>query len=769
LSQKKPATKPASAPSRALADSLLRAGQVDEALRISKEVFTKAPNTENLEHRMGILTRAAEALLDANKPIQAITQEAELLKGSSLLIASDAAWIRTIAGWFARSGRIDEALAHVAPLQDPKDATRLTHLAVDQAVRQKSNSGVPTEHHAGLAAILTAIQNYDAGNDEKARESLQTIGLQSPFLEWKVLLRGLIAYANQDHTRAIENWDRLEASRLPGRLAAPLRLGIDAAYRSSLTDVATEDLQKRSERLMEGNFLKGLRLIQKNLGREGSLSTAFRDAGSFTVTLKRVAPDLFERLSQCFYHAIIHHGQPEDLARYRSTFGPPADDPMFDRLEAIVFEQERIFEAAHAHWQKYANWLAAHPPSWPREMADRARAIVWFRMAFNAHNATLHSNPLLNAFTFFLNNRKQPEKKELKPDVFSCLKHAIDLAPDWSEPSLRLMQSYFEAGQFDQAIQTAREQLDRTPDDLAMLKELGHAFSKRSEFEQAVPIWKKAVALQPLDQELRVHLSYSLLAEIRQKLAKGNPVELRTELAARLSLLQDEDRVDQHCLSATLALKAGAIDAATAIIEQALATPDQRLATAYRLAVDATLASLKPALKTKANKRLKDAFAIEPTPRETAETLRAVYRFKIGGFKYRGEKSHEKQALALVARCLKTVCPPEEYRELGFLLQDWEYWKELQHLSNACCGLFPSEAVFPYLEASAMFNRKDRPHRVEARLSHARRLAQKLEPERKKSLMAQIEDLEKLVAMPFDEFEELDDFEEEFDEDYDDE
>ena len=56
---------------------------------------------------------------------------------------------------------------------------------------------------------MQAFAQVQAGQDEAARETLQPIGLRSPFLEWKVLLRGLIAYYQSDDVRALDNWQRL--------------------------------------------------------------------------------------------------------------------------------------------------------------------------------------------------------------------------------------------------------------------------------------------------------------------------------------------------------------------------------------------------------------------------------------------------------------------------------------------------------------------------------------------------------------------------------
>src|SRR5205823_12829676 len=79
--------------------------------------------------------------------------------------------------------------------------------------------------------IVKAFAALHAGRDEEARGLLQPIGLTSPFLDWKLFLRGLLAYYAGEDVRAVENWQRLQPERLPARLAAPFRQAIDPAYR----------------------------------------------------------------------------------------------------------------------------------------------------------------------------------------------------------------------------------------------------------------------------------------------------------------------------------------------------------------------------------------------------------------------------------------------------------------------------------------------------------------------------------------------------------
>ena len=69
----------------------------------------------------------------------------------------------------------------------------------------------------------------------KLGATLQGIGLRSPFLEWKLLLRGFQAYYANDDARAMENWQRSAPDRLPARLAAPFRFKIDAGFRARQT------------------------------------------------------------------------------------------------------------------------------------------------------------------------------------------------------------------------------------------------------------------------------------------------------------------------------------------------------------------------------------------------------------------------------------------------------------------------------------------------------------------------------------------------------
>src|SRR5262249_46375691 len=130
----------------------------------------------------------------------------------------------------ARCGEVRRALDLLQRVPEPRPANRVLLLAADAAIQRVTRDVLPEALHADFDRIRDAFANLPAGADDDLRLALQAIGLASPFLEWKVLLRGLLAYHQRDDARAIENWSRLDPTRLPARLAAPFRLTIDRNF-----------------------------------------------------------------------------------------------------------------------------------------------------------------------------------------------------------------------------------------------------------------------------------------------------------------------------------------------------------------------------------------------------------------------------------------------------------------------------------------------------------------------------------------------------------
>src|SRR5262249_41438768 len=158
------------------------------------------------------------------------------------LAPDDPDWRQALALEVARCGEAERALGLLGPV--PPSPELLGHLADAALTREGvAPDALPPALRDDLGVVREASRLTEAGQDAAAREALQKVGLRSPFLEWKLLLRGLLAYYQHDDARAVENWQRLDPQRLPARLAAPFRAALDPAFRATQAPAVQRALQ----------------------------------------------------------------------------------------------------------------------------------------------------------------------------------------------------------------------------------------------------------------------------------------------------------------------------------------------------------------------------------------------------------------------------------------------------------------------------------------------------------------------------------------------
>src|SRR5262249_21222970 len=97
--------------------------------------------------------------------------------------------ILQLARELARNGSIDRALQLKSQITDPAAQASLLGDVADAAMQgEGSRKHLSPDLQAGVDLIRRAFTQMEAGQDDAARETLQGIGLQSPFLDWKVML-----------------------------------------------------------------------------------------------------------------------------------------------------------------------------------------------------------------------------------------------------------------------------------------------------------------------------------------------------------------------------------------------------------------------------------------------------------------------------------------------------------------------------------------------------------------------------------------------------
>ena len=211
-------------------ETALREGRQQQALDFARTLFDFAPSPENKALLVRATLDEAERLLASRQLVPAGTMASRAWK-----LASQNDEKARLAEIMARCGNLAQALLLAGQLNTAALSARILGHAADAAIRNKSapTSGLSADFASHRAIILRASAEITAGQDALARQTLQGIGLGSPFLEWKVFLRGLLAYYQGDNPRALENWQRLDPKRLPAHLAAPFQIQIDATFRSA--------------------------------------------------------------------------------------------------------------------------------------------------------------------------------------------------------------------------------------------------------------------------------------------------------------------------------------------------------------------------------------------------------------------------------------------------------------------------------------------------------------------------------------------------------
>jgi tetratricopeptide (TPR) repeat protein len=714
------------APATDLLPRVLRAlneGRSQQALELSKVLFRREPTPEHRE----LLRRA---YLDRGRDLRergAGRDSVIVLKAALESQGNDPAWLTQLAEQLAQSGALQEVFALLPRLADPAVQDRLLGHVVDTALRQGPAGRVllPGTYQADFDRVVQAFALSESGQDEGSREALAGIGLRSPFLEWKLLIRGLLAYYAGDDVRATENWQRLSTERLPARLASPFRQMIDAPFRSAQPAATQVLLQQQFNRLQASPLAARLRELRSAVVDKDNLAPAFRLAEALLPDLRRTAPALVERLARVFYWSITETG-PDDVPRYQRVFGRPLTDPQFHRLHALAYERGGELTGAHKYWQKYEQEIAANPAHWPEGQSKRARALIWTHMGHSAARLPSAGKlPLLPRYLPDMPDFLRP----LKPEADVCFQHATELAPDLLEPYEALFDYHRDAERGGKAEAAARRLLKHFPDHVPTLEALGDLRHHKDDQVGALAQYERALRANPFDRLLRAKAVSAQLGCARLLAVAERFDDARKELEAALALRGGTPDSVYLCRSAAVELKAGDTVRADELLEQARQQTGSELVVSYRMLTEVIRLELARPNKTRFERAFTAALA-EPPSGNAAAGLAGLTAALDAVATYPGQKTHRKKVLAYLTRAKKADFTELQLQEVCSSLLSLDAIRLARQLLNRGRIEFPNNPDFPYLEAQTYFLQKkpeDIPvWKVQPLLEKAERLARAL-------------------------------------------
>ena len=542
-------------------------GRSQSALRLARDIAHAEPHVDHREMLRQAIRLRAEHLQRDNQ-----RSEAAVL-WRNLLSLGEAPGIRElVAENLARCGFAAEATGLLAQL--PADSpARLRALAgVADGAIEKGPEGkalLPAEHHAGFDAVLQAISLAHAGRDDEARSAIQSIGLQSLFLEWKVFLRGLLAWYAGDDQRALEAWVRLQPSRLPWRLAAPLRFGIDAEFRQTQSLAAQTALQKAADRASGSRDLELVRNLQASLQKTKKFDEVFRVADPLIQYWRTTRPELLEPLRRTLAGAVLQQGEPSDLRGLARRFGADIRDHSYLQLLAVGSERHGLLLHAILTWKEYLHAASTQKPFGVHQVL--ADAILW------EHVGKL----ILDLDELDVDEEDQGDFDDM-PSFEDCFARSIESAPHRRAPYLLRFEALAaEPSLRKEAIAAGEALIERFPDDPKTLEKLGNFYRRSNAPTKAFTAFERALALDPLNRKLRHRLGVLSL----QRVIGGTRTKLATQ---RADLAKAEELTPdlaplifarRHFLEATK----GDPNIAAEAREKLLALPHVRLAAPFLL------------------------------------------------------------------------------------------------------------------------------------------------------------------------------------------
>jgi tetratricopeptide (TPR) repeat protein len=732
------ATSPASPEElRRRIDRARQEGRFQQALELAKQLHKYEPTPAHFDLLKDVYLGRARQLRSQGQTRDALT----VLDVASQLEGATPEWLERLAEEMALCGEVKRTLNLIDRLEDASAANRLLARVADAAMQQEaaSRAALPPALRADIDCLVSAFTQVESGQDEAARETLQAIGLRSPLLEWKLLLRGLQAYWQNDDERALENWSRLTPDRLAARLAAPFRFRIDPAFRSAQGPAMQNVLQKQIDRLQGSALLSQLRTLQASLAGKHNMATALRQAEALLPALRQEAPQLVPRLAACFYWHILETG-PDDVLRYKRVFGPPPDDPDFHRLQALGYERAGELALAHRHWQQYEQDIAAHPEKWPGDQAAHARALVWQRMGENAASVP-QSRGRRQRLPFGLFDEDQIGP--LKPAAEKCFQTSLELAPDLLETHEALVCHHLEAKREAKAEKAARQLLGHFPDHVPTLELLSDLRRKHGDYAEALELIEQALERNALDRRLRRKVSDAHLLLARAHVEAGGFEEARQQFQAALDLSDPADASMVLAHWAACEFKAGDAARAEELLQQALGRTTAAVGVSYLLLTEGARLKLDRALKKRFDQDLKTGLAA-PTVEGAIFLTRILAGLQTGGVKYVGQKGHTQKALSYVHKTRAFAFTESQLEELCRNLLDMEAYPKTRLFADIGERSYPNSAAFPYLHALAWIRQRGRSvptWQVVPLLKRARELAQTQPPNERRDRM--LEDIDK--------------------------
>ncbi len=638
----------------------------------------------DLPDRPELLYEAVQGRVAAWRASGQTVFAADLIRKVAQRLSGNPKRAQWLAGELAACGAVPEALM-LAPEPGPVRAA-----ACDASVErgQDGYSILPDELQSTHQAVIRAFTAFHDDNDDEARELLNQVGLASPFLDWKLLLRGLMAWHGGDDAKALENWQRLNMERLPAKLAAPLRASLDSVWLHQQKPEQQSKLRRRVDRLLSRPMVAELRSLQRIIETEAP-SSAIRHAVAILAHLQAQRPDAVPRVVEALSLAVVTRGHANDVATVAKAMPPLREDPTFDALRALAAEQAEEYEASRTSWLTYEKVLAQNPEIFGAE-TPRARAMIWSHVA---HLGRKQSTP---------RGLGRAKVAASKPTANQCETEALKLAPDLKVALFSALATAMKLGKIGPIIKAGERLLKHHRDDntLTMLID---ACELHQLYAEQFAYAKMLLERQPLDARVRDDAARAGRMAAR---ARANVLDLEGARAlADEARVIDTDVPERGEPLMVLLERAAGNEAAIELFMSKLDAESRGMA-AVRLLAEANTFRCEKEPKRSLAPIINDALSSELRLPIVTKFVRAFADMHSEKLEYPGRKSHWAKVGRKLVDCARSgEGSPEDFDAALTAAYEADMLAAVIQAAIEVQRRFPSDPRFPFHIARARFDR----------------------------------------------------------------
>ncbi len=535
---------------------------------------------------------------------------------------------------------------------------------VDQAILN-GQAEIPDIDGIGpsVSAVRKALEAIERGEDAAAIELLATISRNSPVADWRLFTRGLIAYYQQDVTRAKNNWDRLDATRPGKRMARSLLHASDAAKEEAADDMAGA-LGRLNAYLRSDPAVSLLEKLA-DAWRLDYSEPFFRLFRQLYQRHFKTHEPLIRQIVDVVWKRAAREGHHEVLDPLVKIGPAPVIDPNWHRARALVQENadsRRSFYVCETEWERYAAEIDSVDGFQDAERPI-AKALVYQRIG---RGFLAYMKQYQRYETISEGDREWDEFCEGAARGF---RKSIRAFPGLRESYFDLVSLHEQCDELHLAAPVMKKLVAVQPDNLEAATWLALYYLGQDDPGGSERYVRTVMRLRPRDPNSATLAWNQSVTMVRCLAIKRQFEAARTELeqAAKLAPA-DVERYTLDLLRAAIEFKERNVEVANRHVDVALSKVEEPTPIWLQLSGTVTRMRVAREYKKTFDDRFKAAIKNKPTSASAGRMAKFLYGIKATKVNYSGRATQEKLLVKYLGRARKIKWSEGDLRHAcGFL------------------------------------------------------------------------------------------------------